>query len=250
MPDVGVSTLLEAIAHVRPLHHRHMRWWFRGQPDASHELVPGVFRSRFCAVPSDRLKKERHLSQDFRVLGAGRVGRSLSDAEWYFLQQHYGMPTRLLDWTPNALAALFFAIDGDPDLDGAVHMMDVYQLSTTQTAPAEYEGIATSRRPVVTDLLKPIFDWAPEPGDQYILAIRPDHFDRRMNLQRSCFTWHVPGREVLNRTHNTTLTAYRIPADRKGPIRDELRLLGVDEFSVYGDLPALAKALKATHEVR
>jgi hypothetical protein len=37
-----------------------------------------------------------------------------ADWEWYFLMQHYGAATRLLDWTQGALLALYFAVNNHP----------------------------------------------------------------------------------------------------------------------------------------
>ena len=42
------------------------------------------------------------------------------DLEWLCLMQHYGCPTRLLDFTKNPLIALFFASDPGHNVDGEV----------------------------------------------------------------------------------------------------------------------------------
>jgi hypothetical protein len=130
--------------------HAHVRLWFRGQSQSGLPLQPGVYRSGFAADEYSRLRKENHLTQDFRVLSAGiRTGQE-TDAEIYFLQQHYRMPTRLLDWTTSPLAALYFAASTD-EADGELFMMDAYQIDP-------FNGIATSRRREFQDALGVIFD--------------------------------------------------------------------------------------------
>ena len=42
---------------------------------------------------------------------------------WLELAQHYGVPTRLLDWTENALIALYFACESNKNCDAVVWML-------------------------------------------------------------------------------------------------------------------------------
>jgi FRG domain len=111
--------------------HAHVRVWFRGHNDGNWHLVPGVYRDGFAKDENDRKLKERHLTQDFMALSAPLLRGPKSDAEIYFIQQHYRMPTRLLDWSLNPLAALFFALQ-PPDKDGkdgCLFVLDAYSFA-------------------------------------------------------------------------------------------------------------------------
>jgi hypothetical protein len=181
------------------LSHYHVRVWFRGQSNEEWPLWPGVYRPTFPARDeSHRIIQERHLNQDFRVLAAGLLKGNESDAELYFLQQHYRMPTRLLDWTTSPLAALYFAVSGNEGVHGSLFLMDAYRLSECQNAEG-FSGIATSRNPTFLRALDPIVRWhLPDEFPDYIMAVRPDHAEYRMRVQQSCFTFHVPDRNMLS----------------------------------------------------
>jgi hypothetical protein len=174
----------------------------------------------------------------------------VNDAELYFIQQHYRMPTRLLDWTSSPLAGLYFAVRDHQECDGFQFMMDAYDLSSSQKAEG-FRGVATSRHPNFRDALKRIAWWNDKfEFPHFILSVRPDHFDKRMVLQRSSSTFHVPDHQVLTNAENKTLVSLRIPGgDTKKSLLRELFLLGIDESSVYGDRESLSKRLKDAYNI-
>jgi FRG domain len=249
----SVQELLAEFKDIKVLKqaHGHVRVWFRGQPTSGLPLIPGVYRPNFRATSeADRLKTEQHLTQEFRIESSGlRLGRD-TPAEIYFLQQHYKMPTRLLDWTTNPLAALYFAAKDDPTVDGELFLMDAYQLANKRKIAKDFLGVGSQRNPIFKNALDVIFGWKTlENFPNFIMPIRPDYIDTRVNSQSSCFTFHVPKRSVLTPDENDTLLSFRIPSASKETILTELFSLRVDEFSIFGDLEGLSRRLRTAHSI-
>jgi len=91
--------------------------WFRGHGDADWKLTPKLY------LGAD----EEEIRHEFQSRALQLIqNRFPADRwEWYFLMQHYGAPTRLLDWTENVLVALYFAVEDHPGThDAAVWILD------------------------------------------------------------------------------------------------------------------------------
>jgi hypothetical protein len=265
----GVSDLISEIddALGRPEFSKeqtHVKIWFRGQPGSGSEwsLKPRVYRDDMAnRNEHDRLQTERMLMQDFKLQSGALRNTKATDEELYFLQQHYRMPTRLLDWTTNPLASLFFAAQDPPDnkggKDGELFMMDASAFRLTKIGEDrkykswvnerdfDFRGIADARHLIFRDSVR-IISWFQADYNKFpnfIISVRPHHFDVRVGLQRSCFTFHVPNQNEITIDNNPSLTRFSIPTTEKPKIRQQLSTLGVDSFRIFGDLEHLSETL-------
>jgi hypothetical protein len=237
----------------------HPFWmpWFRGEPDAEARtpLCPKLYRP---AVTVDSLLGiEQELRLEFRRCGAQLVERQPRNRwEWYFLMQHYGVPTRLLDWTDGALLALFFALRRPPEKDSApavVYMLDPWWLNSIAFSAFQYDKELRSRGPALPDwieakryLPKDEFD-TEEIGTQFPLAIDPSHFSRRFAAQRSRFTIFGRDRDgmsaALKQGENPSKLLKLIVEGNFKSLRDQLNTLGISESLIFPDLEGLGREL-------
>ena len=84
---------------------------YRGQRDASWPIVAGIFRSDL----KELLKNEKRAVRDLISVHPNEFASDETMFDKLVRMQHFGLPTRLLDVTHNALVALYFATDPGPE---------------------------------------------------------------------------------------------------------------------------------------
>ena len=214
--------------------------WFRGQEDATWGVWPSLWRD------FDRVE-ERNLTNRFRTRAALRMARSINNDDhpaWLSIMQHYGLPTRLLDWSRSPLVAAYFALSkykdkSRPARDAAIWVLNPHRLNQIEEDSDLTFPISAWR---VKPYLKPAFSEDSE--NDKVIAVMANETDLRMFVQQGAFTVHssmTPLNERLR--HPEYLTRLLIPAEAVSEIALQLYAAGMRRGDLFPDLTNLADEL-------
>jgi len=217
-----------------------MALWYRGQRDTRWSLTPG--ENRYGLLNPDEIRSE------FILKAKELLPRPPATAwEWYFLMQHYGLPTRLLDWTAGSMIALHFALLGNKgDCDSAVWVLDPWALNQWSCGCSDLVVTGGEFKPdaIASKYLGPVykhFKMGAKP-----IAVVPPYNSPRITAQRGAFTVHGSDKHDLDVQFTEKLAKIEIASDGVITTRRQLRAAGISEFTLFPDLDGLSRDIRAT----
>ena len=221
------------------------RYCFRGLSDASYGLETTLMR---LGGPYPSL--ERHLLRNFRKYAHSMVERE-SIWHWLSVAQHYGLPTRLLDWTYSPLVAMHFATANIErfDRDGAIWAVNYARaherLPRELRKRLDSEGANVLTVQMLSKCVQSLDEFR-NLGD-VALFFEPSSLDDRIVNQFALFsTLSEPdvGFDEWLRSDPELWRKVVIPARLKWEIRDKLDQANVTERVLFPGLDGLTSWLR------
>lgn len=221
---------------------------FRGISDKDYTL-----KNKLTRVCGQNAHLEYHLLRNFKKY-AQVQDKTLLSSEWKTLTigQHYGLPTRLLDWTYSPFVAIHFATEdmSKLDKDGVIWKVDFVKANRLLPDPLkavlEEAGSNTFTIEMIEDAVPIISRFDQLTKDDMVLFFEPPSIDARIINQYAFFSVMSNPTSLLDSwlvKHPEVFRRIIIPASLKLEIRDKLDQANITERLLFPGLDGLASWL-------
>ena len=233
---------------------------YRGMSDSSFTMYTSL--SRNCKSRQNHL--EPAILENFAKYAINDEP-SIGSSVWrqMILGQHYGLPTRLLDWTQSALVGLNFAMTEENLEEMDKHDCMVWRINMSEMVellPNNYKYAVYDKHSTIftVDMLKELTgnslkQYDRDMGDSAMVIIEPPSLNQRIINQHSFFAVVPMGIEdiegFLDKNTKDTVK-YIIDKNLRWRVRDMLDQLNMSERIVYPGLEGLSKWIARHYYVK
>jgi hypothetical protein len=166
-----------------------------------------------------------------------------NDWETLFDMQHYGIPTRLLDWTETLGVAVAFAVLDHHSSHGdlAVYVLDPIKLNK-KCGLRKIKEIPDKRFEY-----KAIY-WHNDPfSAEFPIAIAPPFKNQRMLAQNGTFTIHGSNGAAIEDLVYDAVVKVPLPESTLDGAKEFIEYADLNPHNIYPDLLGIAEHLKRKH---
>lgn len=257
---------------------------YRGHPSVEYKLIPSIFR-KFKQEDDKHeywkysLSNENEMYMHF-IKEAKLYIKNIDDntnegyLEWMVYAQHFGVPTRLLDFTHNPLVALYFACSKEENKDGAIWIINLMNYKKFHSKLLKNEANVnknTTRNELIYEIISELKNGTLN-CSKFPIQFIPYYLDERMSTQASSFLlWgqdERPFEDMIEKENYINISSAKngvsieyegkseefilkilIPHEKKKTILEELDLLGVNPKSIFPGLDGIGKYIENYYNV-
>jgi len=211
---------------------------FRGHANKEWNLTPTLLRNLNLEDKSidEVLEIEKHSLSEFKSqahihLSSNELSLTKDSISWWTVMQHYGAPTRLLDWSKSIFVAAYFAVTEHLDEHGAIWLVHTGSLNNKMNELYGDNSIPKNQAQIDANYFK---NDAPE----LITIFNRLSLSERMIAQQGIFS--ISQNVCSNHEYKKLI----IPADQKLIFAKRLRSMNITASSLFPGLDGLGKSVK------
>lgn len=235
MEEVYISKLSEFMDYVETLPIEFTL--SRGQSNINYCLLPGALR----LDSNKKLKYTRqsiaYFLDQFKVNSHNYMDNPWDvkdDYEWMIYAQHYGIPTRLMDFTNSHIISLMFtvesAFENNDEVDGVVWFLDPLKLNNKNCSRSQMITLSKNEGINLNNCNGPV-------------VVQGRKLNVRISAQNGVFVYFQDGSEPLETSlsDEKILRKVVIKGECKKDILVSLYSMGIGMTQIYPELSSVSK---------